>query len=325
MCSSAEGVRMSGGFLKVLQFATGSSLRRVGILCKDESSIIDLTKLMKFNSVYDLMKGTDSQSKEIEKILHEYRENSKSIPQDCVSPLSEARIFAPIIPQRNVICVGKNYRDHVIEVKKAADEKAGISTQSVEMPKHAVFFTKAPQTIIGHNENIESHLGITKWLDYEAELGIIIKKEGRDIKKKDALNYVFGYTVANDVTARDLQKNHMQFFKGKTLDSSCPLGPCITMNSHISSLGDGSNLKIKLWLNDNIMQDSSTNEMIYDVKEIIAQLSAGFTLLPGDVILTGTPAGVGFARKPPVALKAGDRIKIEIDNIGILNNSVINI
>ena len=315
------------GFLKIVQYTTGSNLRRVGLLCKDESSVIDLTRLMEATTIYDLMKDNDSQSKEVERTLHEYWKHSNILPRDTVSSLAETRLLAPIIPQRNVICVGKNYRDHVIEVKKAADEKAGLAatnnSQTVEMPKYAVFFTKAPQTIIGNRESIQSHAGLTKWLDYEAELGIVIKKKGTNIKKEEALDYVFGYTVANDVTARDLQKQHLQFFKGKTLDSSCPLGPCITMNSHISSLGDGSNLQIKLWLNDQIMQDSNTSEMIHDVPSIIAQLSAGFTLLPGDVILTGTPAGVGYARNPPLAWKAGDTIKIEIEKIGILTNDVI--
>jgi 2-keto-4-pentenoate hydratase/2-oxohepta-3-ene-1,7-dioic acid hydratase in catechol pathway len=156
-------------------------------------------------------------------------------------------------------------------------------------------------------------------LDYEVELAVIIGKTGRDISKENALAHVFGYTVANDITARDVQKKHNQWFKGKSLDSTCPLGPCIVPASQI----DASDLPIKMWINGEKRQDSRTSNMIFNVATIIEQLSAGFTLYPGDIILTGTPQGVGFAMQPPQVLKPGDLMEAEIEGIGRLVNRVI--
>lgn len=179
------------------------------------------------------------------------------------------KLIAPIIPSRNIMCIGKNYIDHVEEIAKTNNVDAAVT----ELPKYPMFFTKANSCVIGPNENIESHVNLTKWLDFEAELAIVISKKGRDIKKEDALSYVFGYTCGNDITARDIQKKHGQWFKGKSLDTTCPLGPAIVLADK-----DGlkpQQLDIKLRLNGKEMQSSNTKKMIFDIPSIIYSLSQG--------------------------------------------------
>ena len=192
---------------------------------------------------------------------------------------------APIpLPKRNVMCVGKNYSDHVKEVAAASTATnvgsgsgTGTAAAAVELPKYPQFFSKAANSVIGPEEAIENHSNITKWLDYEAELAVIIGSKCRDVPRERAMDVIFGYTIANDVTARDLQKKHNQWFKGKSLDTTCPMGPCIVLASDLSP-HLVSDLSIKLWLNGNKRQDSRTSKMIFDIPEIIHQLSAGFTV-----------------------------------------------
>jgi len=172
-------------------------------------------------------------------------------------------------------------------------------------------------TIVGPSKSVESHSDITSWLDYEAELAIVIGKEGKNIKPEDALNFVFGYTVANDITSRDIQKKHVQWFKGKTLDTSCPMAAAVLLNGKGF---DPQNLSIKLWLNGDLKQSSTTANMIFNVATIISELSKGFTLKPGDIILTGTPDGVGYPQQ--IALKSGDKMEIEIEKVGSLVNYI---
>jgi len=230
-----------------------------------------------------------------------------------VLPAAAVKLLAPVPrPRRNVFCVGRNYMDHVAE----GDRTRGI-TQS-ELPKYPQFFTKAPDCVIGPEDEIPNHVGVTQWLDYEVELAVVIGTEGRDIPKERALDHVFGWTIGNDVTGRDLQRRHGQWFKGKSLDGSCPLGPWIVPRDELDALATG----IRLWVNGEKRQDSHTSKMIFDVKEIIHQLSLGFTLKPGDVIITGTPEGVGYAMQPPQTLKPGDVVECEIDGIGRLRNAV---
>ncbi|WP_149541082.1 fumarylacetoacetate hydrolase family protein [Siccirubricoccus phaeus] len=222
-------------------------------------------------------------------------------------------LLAPIPrPRRNVFCVGRNYMDHVAE----GDRTRGITNS--ELPKYPQFFTKAPDTVIAHEDWVPAHTGVTQWLDYEVELAAIIGKEGANIAKEDALSHVFGWTIGNDITGRELQRRYGQWFKGKSLDRSCPLGPWIIPTEELDALNTG----IRLFINGEKRQDSHTSKMIFDVKEIIHQLSLGFTLKPGDVIITGTPEGVGYAMQPPQTLKPGDVIEAEIDGIGRLRNVV---
>ncbi|WP_424810367.1 fumarylacetoacetate hydrolase family protein [Roseococcus sp. YIM B11640] len=229
--------------------------------------------------------------------------------------LSSVKLLAPIPrPARNVFCVGRNYMDHVAE----GDRTRGIT--SSELPKFPQFFTKAPETVIAPGDTIPDHgaTGVTEWLDYEAELTLIIGKEGANISREDALSHVFGWTIANDVTGRDLQRRYGQWFKGKSLDRSCPLGPWIIPAEDL----DASDLAIQLWINGEQRQSSRTSKMIFDPKEIIHHLSKGFTLRPGDVIMTGTPEGVGYAMTPPRVLKTGDTVRIAVEGIGELTNPV---
>lgn len=217
--------------------------------------------------------------------------------------------LAPIPkPRKNIMCVGKNYKDHAIEMGSAAD-----------IPEHMIMFTKAPTTVTGHTCDVEAHESITNELDYEGELAIVIGKEGRDIATDDALDYVFGYTIINDITARDLQARHKQYFLGKSLDTSCPMGPWIV---HHSKIDNPNNLAVQTKVNGEIRQDSNTKHFIFPIETIISVVSAGMTLEPGDMIATGTPAGVGKGFTPSRLLKSGDEIEITIEAIGTLHNRV---
>jgi len=234
-------------------------------------------------------------------------------PANALLALDRVALQAPIPkPRRNVFCVGRNYMDHVAE----GDRTRGITNS--EVPKYPQFFTKAADCVIAPGANVPTHEGVTKWLDYEVELVAIIGTAGRDIPKEKALEHVYGWTIGNDVTGRDLQRRHGQWFKGKSLDRSCPLGPVIVPASDLNA----ADLAISLKLNGEQRQASRTSKMIFDVTEIIHQLSSGFTLLPGDVIMTGTPEGVGYAMQPPQTMKAGDVMELTIEGIGTLTNTI---
>ncbi|MFF2446219.1 fumarylacetoacetate hydrolase family protein [Neobacillus sp. NPDC058068] len=224
-------------------------------------------------------------------------------------PIEDLTILAPIPrPEKNIFCVGKNYAEHAIEMGSAED-----------IPKDVMVFTKAPTTVIAPNGTILSHHNVTSQLDYEGELAVIIGKQGRAIKKEEALDYVFGYTIINDVTARDLQSRHKQFFIGKSLDTTCPMGPWIV---HKSMIDNPNHLDIQTKVNGEVRQNSNTKNFIFPVEEVISVLSAGMTLEPGDIIATGTPAGVGKGFTPPKFLQSDDQIEISIEGIGTLINKV---
>ncbi|HEY2422145.1 MAG TPA: fumarylacetoacetate hydrolase family protein [Neobacillus sp.] len=225
-------------------------------------------------------------------------------------PIEEVTLLAPIPkPVKNIFCVGKNYVEHAIEMGSADD-----------IPEHILVFTKAPTTVIGPNTAVLNQQNVTSQLDYEGELAVIIGKKGRAIKREDALDYVFGYSIINDITARDLQERHKQFFIGKSLDTSCPMGPWIV---HKSLVENPNQLDILTKVNGEVRQSSNTKNFIFPIEEIISVLSAGMTLEPGDIIATGTPAGVGKGLKPPKFLQPGDQIEITIDKLGTLANTVM--
>jgi 2-keto-4-pentenoate hydratase/2-oxohepta-3-ene-1,7-dioic acid hydratase in catechol pathway len=219
---------------------------------------------------------------------------------------SEIEWLAPI-PRtpKNILCVGKNYNDHAVEM--GADKA----------PEDIMIFTKSPTSIAADETTLPVHADATNSLDYEGELAVVIGKHGKDIPKGMAIDYVFGYTIANDITARDLQQKHKQFFLGKSLDGSCPMGPYLVTKDEIP---DPHELSIVTKVNGEVRQNGSTKDMMFTVSDIIATLSKYVTLEPGDVILTGTPAGVGKAMNPPQFLKAGDEVKISIEHIGTLAN-----
>jgi 2-keto-4-pentenoate hydratase/2-oxohepta-3-ene-1,7-dioic acid hydratase in catechol pathway len=228
----------------------------------------------------------------------------------------QVQLMAPIpVPVRNVFCVGRNYADHV----KEGYAKAG---KEVKLPEVPQFFTKATGAVNGPNGEVRLDPRVTRLLDYEVELAVVIGSAGRDIPAARAYEHVFGYCVLNDMTARDLQRRHEQWFKGKSLDTTCPLGPCIVDRA---ALGDPTTLELSLTVNGEERQRAKVAQMIFDIPTIIASLSAGLTLQPGDIIATGTPAGVGYAMTPPQALKGGDLVVAKIDRIGELRNRVIEV
>jgi 2-keto-4-pentenoate hydratase/2-oxohepta-3-ene-1,7-dioic acid hydratase in catechol pathway len=232
---------------------------------------------------------------------------------DALYPVSEIRLLAPIPrPAKNVFCVGRNYMEHVHEGDRMFDRQASLPT----VPN---FFSKAPTTVTGPDSEVRYPSKVTQAFDYEIELGVIIGKAGRDISKADALDHVWGYTIINDVTARDLQRSHVQWFKGKTLDTTCPMGPWIV---DAAEIGDPKKMEMVFTLNGEERQRVTTDRMIFDIPAIIESLSAGLTLEPGDVIATGTPSGVGFGMEPKGLLKDGDVMECRIDKIGLLRNTV---
>ncbi|MFP4154218.1 MAG: fumarylacetoacetate hydrolase family protein [Halothiobacillaceae bacterium] len=238
-------------------------------------------------------------------------------PRGAGRSLAEMRLCAPVDrPRRNIFCVGKNYLAHVTEFAGSGYDSSAHRGEAA--PPAPIFFTKATGTVIGPGEEIPLHPQVTTQVDYEAELAVIIGRGGRGISRARALEHVFGYTIVNDVSARDLQKRHSQWFLGKSLDGFCPMGPVIVRPEN----PDPSAWTIRCHVNGALRQQASIGQMIFDVPTLIEVLSAGMTLQPGDVIATGTPAGVGLGLKPPAFLAPGDRVVIEIDGIGVLENPV---
>ena len=229
-------------------------------------------------------------------------------------PLNSVRLLAPIPrPRQNVICLGMNYRAHAIESDRARGREP-------KLPEHPVFFTKAVSSVCGPDDDIPLDPRVTQQLDYEVELAFIIGRPGKNILRSEALSYVFGYTIVNDISARDLQMRHQQFFKGKSLDRACPMGPWIVTADEIP---DPSRLGLRLRLNGETRQDSDTSDMIFDIPAIIEALSLGMSLEPGTIVATGTPSGVGLGRTPPEYMRPGDVMEAEVDHIGVLRNRIV--
>jgi len=231
---------------------------------------------------------------------------------DELVPLASVTLDAPIRPERNVFCVGRNYLEH-------AREGARTFGRELKLPGVPTFFTKATTAIAAPDSELRFEARVSQQYDYEAELAVVIGAACKDLSEEDAPHVVFGYTALNDLTARDLQREHGQWFKGKSLDYSCPLGPWIVSPEEV---GDPQSLELGLKRNGIRKQQSNTAKMIFPVARLIAELSKGMTLLPGDVIATGTPEGVGFARTPPEFLADGDVLEVEIERIGVLRNTV---
>ncbi len=226
--------------------------------------------------------------------------------------LTQYQLLAPLPkPAKNVFCVGRNYAAHVAEGDRAQKQTVGVS-------EHPVFFTKPRTAVIGPGAEIPIFPHVSTSIDYEVELALVIGKAGRDIRPENAFDHIMGYTIVNDISARDVQRRHGgQYFKGKGLDGSCPLGPCIVTADEI---GNPEDLAISLTVNGEERQNDRTSILIFDIPTLIASLSAGMTLEPGDIIATGTPSGVGYAMDPPRFLKDGDVVVCQIENIGKLEN-----
>jgi len=256
--------------------------------------------LLEFIRIY-----SDSLIKDFEVVLS--TEDIEKIPYD------DVKVTAPIpSPRRNVFCLGKNYKDHALEMKGFTDVKTDI-------PEYPIYFTKVADPCIGHMDKVIVPKGYTEKVDYEVELAIIIGKDGKDIPKEKAEEYIFGYTIANDISARDIQTKHSQWFKGKSLDTFTPVGPYIV---HKAQIGFPVELDISCKVNGELRQNSNTKHLIFDISYIISDLSKGLTLRAGDIILTGTPAGVGMGFDPPKLLKSGDVVECYIEKIGTLTNII---
>lgn len=234
--------------------------------------------------------------------------------QGAGTPLSAVQLLAPIPrPRQNVVCLGMNYVAHAIESDRARGREP-------KLPEFPVFFSKIVSSVCGPEDGVPLDPKVTSQLDYEVELAFIVGKTCKNVAKADALSYVFGYTIINDVSARDLQNRHMQFFKGKSLDNTCPIGPWIVTADEIP---DPAALGLRLRLNGETRQDSSVSDLIFDIPTIMEYLTLGQTVEAGTIISTGTPSGVGMGRTPPEYMKVGDVMEAEIDRIGVLRNPVV--
>jgi 2-keto-4-pentenoate hydratase/2-oxohepta-3-ene-1,7-dioic acid hydratase in catechol pathway len=228
--------------------------------------------------------------------------------------LAAVQLEAPIPrPRRNIFCVGRNYRAHAQELQGSvfkADDKA--------IDAWPIVFSKVPECVIGPGAAIKLPVGVSEQIDYEAELAVVIGRGGKNIAARNAMAHVWGYTIVNDVTARDVQMRHAQWHLGKSFDTFCPMGPWLASADEV----DGRNVRVRCWVNDELRQNAPTTDLIFDIPTLIETVSRGITLYPGDLIATGTPAGVGMGFDPPRWLQRGDRVRIEIEEIGVLENPV---
>jgi 2-keto-4-pentenoate hydratase/2-oxohepta-3-ene-1,7-dioic acid hydratase in catechol pathway len=275
------------------------------------TELIDLQKLSKIKERSTLTSmdrlvavGQDSSNK-VEDLFNDSTQKDK---RKATLKLSKVKVLAPVLSPPKIICLGLNYRDH------AAEQKASL-------PDEPIIFMKPHTAIIGPDDAIVKP-SFVKQLDYEAELAVVIGKKGRNIAVEGAGKHIFGYTCFNDVSARDIQFKDKQWTRGKSFDTFAPMGPSIATTDQI---GDPTNLRVRAWVNGELRQDGSTSNMVFNVYQIVHELSRVMTLEPCDVIATGTPAGVGFAMQPePKFLKDGDIVEIEVEKIGRLRNKVVN-
>jgi 2-keto-4-pentenoate hydratase/2-oxohepta-3-ene-1,7-dioic acid hydratase in catechol pathway len=228
-------------------------------------------------------------------------------------PVSAVRLLAPVPrPRRNIWCVGRNYHEHAKELQGSV-----FKNNNANPAVWPIVFTKVPECVVAHGDAIElPGEAISPQIDYEAELAVIIGTGGKNIRREDAMQHVWGYTIVNDVTARDVQMRHQQWDMGKSFDTFCPMGPWAVTADEL----DGQHTRVRCWVNGELRQDARTENLIFDIPTLIETISRGITLYPGDVIATGTPAGVGLGMDPPRFLAAGDVVRVEIDGIGVLEN-----
>ena len=249
-----------------------------------------------------------------EQAWNHLNELSNDVDDSCCVDVNVVTLHSPIPrPRQNIICLGLNYMDHV-------SETTGKSTEEIKLPRSPIVFTKAANSMNGPYSEIEIDTNISAKMDWESELGVIIGKPGLGIKEEDAMQHVFGYTVINDVTARDRQKWHKQFYIGKSYKGCCPMGPAIVTADDIA---DPHNLELRSWVNGDLKQESNTKHQIFKIANVISVLSQGMELEAGDIIATGTPSGVGYARTPPEFLMPGDVVECEVESIGKISNKIV--
>lgn len=283
-----------------------------GILSDDNLWVVSITDILKTLK----MDVPDSLLSFINKYSHSLRDQLASfISENIIEkiPAAEVKLTAPIPnPRRNVFCLGKNYADHALEVKSLPGGEAKI-------PDYPIYFTKLTDPAIGPMDKVIIPKDITNKLDYEVELAVIIGKDGKNIPAEEVEDYIFGYTISNDISARDIQTKHIQWFKGKSFDTFMPMGPYIL---DIDEIKFPVELDISCSVNGELRQHSNTKNLIFDIPYIISDLSNGLTLKAGDIILTGTPAGVGMGFSTPKFLKSGDVVKCSIEKLGELINII---
>lgn len=293
--------------MKFVRFQVGE-IEKLGVLNKDETHILEVNKILdrKFQSMVNLIEEINEEElkKLKEAITNEkYREYS----------IEEVKLCSPIKrPIHDILCVGVNYRDHLEETQKSFDE--GFSE-----PAKTVYFSKRACEIIGPGDIVKSRMDLDKNLDYEVELAVVIGKKGSDIPKEKVEDYIFGYSVFNDISARELQQSHVQWYRGKSLDTFSSMGPVILYKS---ALPFPVEVDVKSFVNGELRQSSNTKLFLADIPQIISEISAGITLEPGDIIITGTPSGVGMGFKPQKFMKKGDKVICEIPEIGKLENII---
>jgi len=269
----------------------------------DGEAVVDLSDSGLPNDTIDLIAQWDRSKAE------------HAVGQGSRLPVAEVRLLAPLTPRKNIVAVGRNYRDHA---KEFSDSGFDASEKQM-IPEHPVIFTKAPTSVIGPDESIVLANDPTGTTDYEGEMAVVIGRSARHISPEGAMDHVFGWTVVNDVTARELQKRHVQWFVGKSPDTFCPIGPVITTVDELPDIGAS---WLRTTVNGELRQEAPISDLIFDVPTLIATLSSVLTLEPGDLIATGTGQGVGIGFDPPRYLKAGDVVEISIDGIGTLRNPV---
>ena len=229
--------------------------------------------------------------------------------------LADVSLMAPIPrPRRNIFCVGRNYHAHAKELLSSV-----FKDNSKDVASWPIVFNKVPECVVGPTADVHLPVGISEQIDYESELAVVIGVGGRNITRAEAMKHVFGYTIINDVTARDVQMRHQQWDLGKSFDTFCPMGPWIVTADEM----DGNHTRVRGWVNQELRQDARTEDFIFDIPTLIETCSRGITLYPGDIIATGSPAGVGMGMNPPTYLKAGDVVRVEIDGVGVIENRFV--
>ena len=292
--------------MRLVTFEAGGR-RRIGVMATDQE-ILDVVAADPSmpTDMLALIAGWDTLSARLQDAM-------KQAPR---LPVAELVLKAPLPrPPRNIFCVGKNYHEHAKEFANSGFD----ATAKEVVPEAPVVFSKPPSAVIGPGEPIPSYLDPTSSVDYEGELAVVIGTGGRGIRRADALSHVFGYTIVNDVTARTLQQKHRQWILGKGIDGFCPMGPAILTADEVP---DPTDLRVRTWINDEPRQDAPVADLIFDIPTLIETISAGISLEPGDIVATGTPAGVGIGFSPPKFLQPGDRVRVEVSRIGVLENLV---
>jgi 2-keto-4-pentenoate hydratase/2-oxohepta-3-ene-1,7-dioic acid hydratase in catechol pathway len=301
--------------VKLVMFRHGDG-RRLGVVREGApDEIVDVAEVAGSSASEsvprDILAVVDSGGEGLDR-LRELVSSAAASQGSAVRRLADLAVLPPLDPPRgNVLAIGRNYQKHAEEGARALNEEVGPPT----------IFTKAITTISGPYDDIPIDSAVSVNIDWEVELGVVVGQAGRSIKRQDALDHVFGYTVVNDVTARDMQRGWGgQWFKGKSLDASCPSGPWVVTADEVP---DPTSLQLRLLVNGEVKQDANTRDMIYPVDSLIEWLSMGMTLLPGMLIATGTPEGVGFARTPPEYLRPGDIMETEVQGVGTLRNRMV--